>query len=56
MLDQSFTDAIFHLGKFVAEYQNSVLEIIMNEDTALIHLIPRDIYEGLEDTDEYEDY
>lgn len=57
MLNQSFTDAVYHLGKFVTEYQTCVLEVIMNDETALIHLIPKDLYEGLadEDEDDYEE-
>lgn len=55
MLNQSFADAVYHLGKFVTEYQTCVLEVIMTDDTALIHLIPRDLYEDLADEDECEE-
>ena len=56
MLNQSFTDAVYHLGKFVTEYQTCILEVIMTDDTALIHLIPRDLYNTLSDDEEDEDY
>lgn len=57
MLNQSFTDAVYHLGKFVTEYQTCVLEVIMTDETALIHLIPRELYEELDDVEEDdEDY
>ena len=52
MLNQSFTDAVYHLGKFVTEYQTCVLEEIMTDETALIHLIPRELYEELDDVEE----
>ena len=51
MLNQSFTDAVSRLGRYVTEYQTCVLEVIMTDETAIIHLIPREIYEEMEDED-----
>ena len=52
MLDQKFVDAVYHLGKFVTDNQNCVLEVIINEDVALAHLIPVEIYMGMEEEED----
>ena len=52
MLNQKFVDAVYHLGKFVTDNENCVLEIIMNDDGALIHLIPVELYQRLNEEDE----
>ena len=52
MLNQQFVDAMYHLGKIVNDYQNCVLEAIISEDVALVHLIPAEMYDGLEDFDD----
>ena len=59
MLDQKFVDAVYHLGKFVTDNENCVLEVIVNGDVAVVHLIPVDLYQDLsseeDDEDEVED-
>lgn len=55
MLNQQFVDAMYHLAKFVAEYQTTVLEAIITEDTAVIHLIPVELYQALTDDEEDDD-
>lgn len=45
MLNQQFVDAMFHLAKFVTEYQTTVIEAIITEDTAIVHLIPVELYQ-----------
>ena len=52
MLNQQFVDAMYHLAKFVTEYQTTVLEAIITEDTAVIHLIPVELYQALTDDEE----
>ena len=52
MLNQQFVDAMFHLAKFVTEYQTTVLEAIITEDTAVVHLIPLELYEQLTEEEE----
>ena len=47
MLDQKFVDAVYHLGKFVTDNENCVLEAIVNGDVAVVHLIPVDLYQDL---------
>lgn len=55
MLDQRFVDAVYHLGKFVTDNENCVLEVIVNGDIALVHLIPAELYQNLsEEGDEDE--
>lgn len=55
MLNQQFVDAMYHLAKFVTEYQTTVLEAIITEDTAIVHLIPVELYQKLNDEGDYED-
>ena len=52
MLNQQFVDAMYHLGKIVNDYQNCVLEAIISEDVAVIHLIPAELYNELEGNEE----
>ena len=52
MLNQQFVDAMYHLGKIVNDYQNCVLEAIISEDVAVVHLIPAELYNELEDDEE----
>ncbi len=52
MLNQRFVDAVYHLGKFVTENENCVLEVIMNGDGAIIHLIPVELYHQLNEEDD----
>ena len=47
MLNQQFVDAMYHLGKFVTDNENCVLEVIVNGDVAVVHLIPVDLYQDL---------
>ncbi len=47
MLNQQFVDAMYHLAKIVTEYQATVLEAIITEDTAVVHLIPLELYQQL---------
>lgn len=49
MLNQQFVDAMYHLAKFVTEYQTTVLEAIITEDTAVVHLIPVELYQAMND-------
>lgn len=55
MLNQQFVDAMYHLAKIVTEYQATVLEAIITEDTAVVHLIPVELYQDLNDEEEEED-
>ena len=55
MLNQQFVDAMYHLAKFVTEYQTTVLEAIITEDTAVVHLIPVDLYQDLSSEEDDED-
>lgn len=55
MLNQQFVDAMYHLAKFVTEYQATVLEAIITEDTAIVHLIPIDLYTEMADEEDEED-
>lgn len=55
MLDQKFVDAVYHLGKFVTDNENCVLEVIVNGDVAVVHLIPVDLYQALTDDEEEDD-
>lgn len=55
MLNQQFVDAMYHLAKIVTEYQATVLEAIITEDTAVVHLIPVELYQALNDEEEEED-
>lgn len=55
MLNQQFVDAMYHLAKFVTEYQTTVLEAIITEDTAVVHLIPVELYQALNDDEEEEE-
>ena len=48
MLNQQFVDAMYHLGKILNDYQNCVLEAIISEDVAVVHLIPAELYNALE--------
>lgn len=52
MLNQQFVDAMYHLAKIVTEYQATVLEAIITEDTAVVHLIPLELYEQLTEEEE----
>ena len=52
MLNQKFVDAVYHLGKFVTDNENCVLEIITNGEGAIIHLIPVELYKQLSEEDE----
>ena len=52
MLDQKFVDAVYHLGKFVTDNENCVLEVIVNGDVAVVHLIPVELYQALTDDEE----
>lgn len=49
MLNQQFIDAMFHLGKFVVEYKTAALEVVITEDAAVVHLIPVDAYQELDE-------
>ena len=55
MLNQQFVDAMYHLAKIVTEYQATVLEAIITEDTVVVHLIPVELYQALNDEEEEED-
>lgn len=55
MLNQQFVDAMYHLAKIVTEYQATVLEAIITEDTAVVHLIPVELYQQLNDEEEEEE-
>lgn len=55
MLNQQFVDAMYHLAKIVTEYQATVLEAIITEDTAIVHLIPVELYQALTDDKEEDD-
>lgn len=55
MLDQKFVNAVYHLGKFVTDNENCVLEVIVNGDVAVVHLIPVNLYQALTDDDEEEE-
>jgi hypothetical protein len=52
MLDQKFVDAVYHLGKFVTDNENCVLEVIVNGDVAVVHLISVELYHELNDEEE----
>lgn len=52
MLDQKFVDAVYHLEKFVTDNENCVLEVIVNGDVAVVHLIPVELYQALSDDEE----
>ena len=52
MLNQRFVDAVYHLGKFVTDNENCVLEVIVNGDVAVVHLIPVELYQALSDDEE----
>ena len=52
MLDQKFVDAVYHRGKFVTDNENCVLEVIVNGDVAVVHLIPVELYQELNDEEE----
>ena len=49
MLNQQFVDTMYHPAKFVTEYQTTVLEAIITEDTAVVHLIPVELYQAMND-------
>lgn len=51
-MENQLANVIYHLGKFVTDNQNCVLEVLMDKDVALVHLIPVEIYDGLEDLDD----
>ncbi len=55
MLNQQFVDAMYHLAKIVTEYQATALEAIITEDTAVVHLIPLELYEQLTEEEEEEE-
>lgn len=55
MLNQQFVDAMYHLAKIVTEYQATVLEAIITEDTAVVHLIPLELYQQLTEEEEEDD-
>lgn len=55
MLNQQFVDTMYHLAKIVTEYQATVLEAIITEDTAVVHLIPVEFYQALNDEEEEKD-
>ena len=54
MLDQKFVDAVYHLGKFVTDNENCVLEVIVNGDVAVVHLIPVELYQQEDEEEEDE--
>lgn len=52
-----FTEAIERMSQYVAQYQNCVMELIINETTAIAHLIPLESWEQeTRGEDEDEDY
>lgn len=55
MNDQKFSSMIYYLAQQVRQSQDCVLEVICNDNGALIHLIPLSAWTAQIDNDEEED-
>ena len=54
MSNVNFTEALMVLAHTVEQTQNCVLEVIIGEEGALAHLIPRDLWEEMEMEEDFE--